>query len=92
MNESKKYYFTNYFQNDINDLKNKWKGTKNLISSKELPNIAPSIIFENARSLTEPQEIGNAFNKYFAKVATDIQSSIRCSKNNFHNFIPPKLI
>ena len=91
MNESKKYYFTNYFQNNRNDLKNKLKGIKNLICSKELPNISQSSIFENARSLTEPQEIANAFNKYFPEVATDIQSSIRCSKNNFHNFIPPKL-
>ena len=62
----------------------KWKDIKNLIYSKELPNIAPSNIFENARSLTEPQEIGNAFNKYFAKIAADIQSSIKCSKNNFY--------
>ena len=59
----------------------KWKDIKNLIYSKELPNIAPSNIFENARSLTEPQEIGN---KYFAKIAADIQSSIRCSKTNFY--------
>ena len=48
----------------------------NFISLKELPNVAPSNIFDNGRSLTEPQE-----------VATDIQSSIRFSKNNFHDFL-----
>ena len=32
--------------------------------------------FRNGRSLTEPQEITNAFNKFFVNVATDIQSSI----------------
>ena len=54
-----------------------------------MSNVAPSNIFDNGRSLTEPQEIANAFNKYFVNVATDIQSSIRYSKNNFHDFLHP---
>ena len=87
--ESKKYYFTNYFQNNLNNLKSTWKGIKNLISLKALPNAAPSNIFDNGRILTEPQEIGNDFNKSFVNVVTDIHSSIRYSKNEFHDFLPP---
>ena len=87
--ESKKCYFTNYFQNNLNNLKSTWKGIKNLISLKALPNAAPSNIFDNGRILTEPQEIGNDFNKSFVNVVTDIQSSIRYSKNEFHDFLPP---
>ena len=49
--------------------------------------LAPSNIFGDGRSLTEPQDIANAFNKYFVNVATDIQSSVRYSKNNFHDFL-----
>ena len=88
MKESKRSYFTNYIQNNqnnLNDLMSKWKGMKFL----ELPNVVSSNIFDNGRSLTEPQEIANAFNKYFVNVATDIQSSIRYSKNNFHDFLHP---
>ena len=91
MKESKKSLFTNYFQNNLNDLKSTWKVIRNLISQKELPNVAPPNIFDNGQSLTEPQEIANVFNKYFVNVATDIQSPIRYSKNNFYNFFP-KLI
>ena len=91
MKEIKRTYVTNYFQNNLNDLKSTWKGIKKLISLKELSNIAPSNIFDNDRSLTEPQKIANAFNKYFVNVATDIQSSIRYSKNNFQDFLPPVL-
>ena len=72
LKESKQSYFTNYFQNNLNDLKSTWKSIKNLILLKELPNIAPFNIFDNGRSLTEPRKIANAFNKYFVKVATDI--------------------
>ena len=84
MKESKKSYITNYFQKNLNDfdLKTTWKDIKNLMSFKKLPNVAPSNIFDNSQSLTEPQKIANAFNKYFLNVATDIQS-FRYSKRIF---------
>ena len=47
MKGSKKSYFTNYFQNNLNDLKSTWKGIKSLISLKEFPNVAPSNIFDS---------------------------------------------
>ena len=53
-----------------------------------MPNVAPSYIIDNGQCLTEPQEIANALNKYSVNVATDIQSPIRYSKNNVHNFLP----
>ena len=80
--KKKKSYFTNYFQNNLNDVKITWKGIKDLIFLKELPNVALSNIFDNGRSLTEPQDIANVFNKYFVNVATDIQSSMSYSNNN----------
>ena len=64
------------------------KGIKNVISLKELPNVAPCNIFDNGRSLTKPQEIANAFNRYF-NVATYIQSFIRYCKNNFCDILSP---
>ena len=70
-------------------MKSTWTGIKNLISLKELPDVALYNIFDSDRSLTEPQVIPNAFNKYFVTVATNIQSSIRYSKSNFHDFLPP---
>ena len=74
MTENKRSYFTKYFQNNLHDLKSKWKVIKKLISLTALSDIAPSNIFDNNRSLTEPQELANAFNKYFV---------------NFHDFVPP---
>ena len=64
-------------------MKSTWKGIKKLIYKRI------EIIFDNGRSLTEPQGIAIAFNRYFVNVATDIQSSIRYSKNNFHDYLPP---
>ena len=87
MKESKKFYFSNFFQSILNNWKSTWKDIKNLISLKQVLNVALTNIFGNVRSLTKPQEISNAFNKSFVNVATDIQSSIRYSTNNFHDFL-----
>ena len=86
-NEKKIKNLISYSKTNLNDFKSTQKGIKNLISLKELPNVAPSDIFDNGQSLTEAQEIANAFNKYFVTVATDIQSSIGYSKNYFHDFL-----
>ena len=59
MQNSKRSYFTDYFQENLNDVNSTWKGIKNLICLKELPNIASSNIFDNSQSLTEPQEMVN---------------------------------
>ena len=84
MKESKRTYFTNYFQNNLNDLKSTCKGIKKLIFLEELSNIVSSNIFDNSRSLTEPLKITLALfvliyslfvlcsKKYFVDVATDI--------------------
>ena len=51
--------------------------------------LRPIFLIMVNQSLTEPQETASAFNKYFANVASDIQSFIRYSKKNFMVFSPP---
>ena len=81
-----------YFQNKLNYLKSIWKSIKSLISLTELPNIASCTIIYNGQSSTKSQETANAFNNFFVNVTSDIQSFIKCSKNNFHDFLPPLYI
>ena len=51
--------------------------------------ILMAILFINFWSKLLNTDQTNAFKKYFIKVANDIQSSIRYSKNSFHDFLPP---
>ena len=81
---SKQSYFTNYFQTNINDLKNTWKAIKVPISS----NSVPSPVIEDNITLTKPEDIANAFNKYFINISSTIQSTIKFSKKKFHDFLP----
>ena len=53
---------------NINDLKNTWKGVKKLIPLKRTSNYLPSAFIENNISLTKPEDIANALNKYSVNI------------------------
>ena len=82
-------YFTKICNDNLNNLKNTWKSIKNLISLKNVPHSSPSSIYYNNETVTSPFEITNAFNNYFSNIALDIQSSIKYSAKEFHEFLPP---
>ena len=88
LKKSKQSYFTNYFQTNIDDLRNIWKGVKKLRSWRRISNIVPSAVIENSITLTKPDNIADAFNKYFMNVSSTIQSKIKFSRNKFLDFFP----
>ena len=89
LKRSKCLYFTKFFNDNPNNLKNTWKSIKNLISLKNISHSSPSSIYYNNKTVTSPFEIANAFNNYFSNFALDIQSSIKYSAKEFHEFLPP---
>ena len=66
-----------------------WKGIKKIISSNNSNHIFPTAITVSNKTINNPSDIANAFNNYFAKVAVDIQSSIRFSKKKYYDYLPP---
>ena len=88
LKRSKHTYFSSFFQNHINDLKNTWKGIKRIISLKDSTSTVPFTIIEDNVSLTNPKDIADAFSNYFSNVATGIKSSIKYSRIKFFDFFP----
>ena len=84
LRKSKKFYFTRFFQENTKDLKNMWREINKIISSNNSNHIFPTAIIVN-KTITNPSDIANAFNNYFAKVTIDIQSSIRFSKKKYYD-------
>ena len=89
LKRSKRLYFTKFFNGNLNNFKNTWKGVKNLISLKTVSYSSPSSIYHNNKTVASLFEIKNAFNNYFSNIALDIQSSINYSAKDFHEFLPP---
>ena len=65
-----------------------WKGIKKIISSNNSNHIFPNVITVNMETITNPSDIANVFNNYFAKFGVDIQSSIRFSKKKYDYLLP----
>ena len=70
MKKSKQAYYDKYFKWNRNNIKNTWKGIKPLISLKSVASSVPTILsLDNGDTITNPYNIANTFNNYFASVA-----------------------
>ena len=77
------FIFYNLFLNQLNDLKNTWKGIEKLMFLKRTSMSVSSAV---SITLTKSEEISNVFNNYFVKISSTIQSTIKFSRKKFHAF------
>ena len=70
MKKSKQAYCDKYFERNWNNIKNIWKGIKSLISLKTVASSVPTVLsLGNGDTTTNPYDIANTFNNYFASIA-----------------------
>ena len=80
MKKSKQNYFTKYFESNIKNLKNTWKGIKSIISLKSSASSSPNLLNFNNELTSDPLKIANVFKNYFSSIGEKTQSKIRLSK------------
>ena len=91
LKRAKEEYFTNFFNENIKDIKKTWKGIKTLISMKEENNDTPSLITKYEKYINDPVSIANTFNNFFTSVAEIVHSKIRFSNKSFRNFLSSEI-
>ena len=70
MKKSKQAYYYKYCERNWNNIKNTWKGIKSLTSLKPVASSAPTVLLlDNGDTTTNPYDIANTFNNYFASIA-----------------------
>ena len=72
MKQSKQIYYTKYFENNWNNIKNIWKGIKTIISIKNITTTVPHSIKFNNRTIADPTAMSNVVYNYFISVAKKI--------------------
>ena len=61
---------TDILKKNWNNIKITWKGIKSLISLKTVASIVPTVLsLDNGDTITNPYDIANTFNNYFASIA-----------------------
>ena len=84
---AKEKYFTNFFHENIKDVKKTWKGIKTLVSMKQKSNDTPSLITKDEKYINDPVSIVNTFNDFFTSVAEIVHSKINFSNKSFKNVL-----
>ena len=73
---SKKQYYSDYFLDCAGDGKKIWKGIRQIVRCKATTGQKFIKIVENEKEISNPIELANKFNHYFANIGTDTTSKI----------------
>ena len=74
MKKSKQNYFTKFFENNLKNLENTWKGIKSRISmNKSSSSNSPTLLTCQNKNIDNPERIENIFNNYLSSL--DINKS-----------------
>ena len=82
--QSKKDYYNQYFTQNKENLQKTWKGIKEIINIKTKNHSQPTCIIDNNKTITDPKEIANSFNKYYTSIASDILKERKYEGTNSH--------
>ena len=78
MKKSKQAYYNKYFERNWNNIKNTWKGIRSLISLKTVASCVLTVLsLDNGDTITNPYDIVNTFNNYFASIAETMKKKHR---------------
>ena len=84
MKKSKQACYDRYFEKFWKNIKNTWKGIKSLISLKTVASSIPTVLsLDNGDTITNPYDIANTFNNYFASIAEITKKSINYTHKHF---------
>ena len=87
MKKSKQAYYDKYFEKNWNNIKNMWKEIKSLISLKTVASNIPTVLsLDNGDTVTNPYDIANTFNNYFASIAETTKKT-KYSHKHFSNYL-----
>ena len=88
MKKSKQAYYDRYFEKNWENIKNTWKGIKSLISLKTVASSILTVLsLDNGDTITNPYDIANTFNNYFASIAETTKKNIKYTHKHFSDYL-----
>ena len=71
----------------MNNIKNTWKGIRNLISWKQSASPYIHLLSQDSETVSNPKKIVNIFNDYFSTIAEKTKAKVRFSNKSFDKFL-----
>ena len=77
MKRSKQNYYSKYFEGNLTNIKNTWKGIKSIISMRSSSSTTPTLLTFQNETIDNPKKIVNIFNNYFSAIGKRTQARIK---------------
>ena len=88
----KKDFYKNYFEENKKNMKKIWQGIKDIVNIKSKNFDQPTCIQNGDKTITQPLEISNSFNKYFTSIADNILKRRKFTgSKSFRDYLPDAL-
>ena len=87
MKNSKQNYFTKFFENNLQNLKNTWKGIESIISMKSSSSYSPILLTYQNDNIDNSERIANIFNNYFSTIGEKTQAKIKHSHKHYTDYL-----
>ena len=76
LSKSKKSYYTTYFENHCNNIKNTWEGIRSLININNPVNPRIAQININGIIIDKPKQVANEVNNFFVNVGPNTENDV----------------
>ena len=87
MKRSKQNYYSKYYESNLTNINNTWKGIKSLISIRSSSLITPTLLTFQNETIDNPKSIANIFNNYFSTIGKKTQDKIKYSYKNYTGYL-----
>ena len=76
-----------YFESNMKNLENTWKGIKSIISLKTSTSSSPNLLNLRNELTNDSLKIANVFSNYFSSIGEKIQSKTRFSNKTYTDYL-----
>ena len=83
----KRNHYKNFFEKNIKNSKNIWKGVNELIKSKRNTSSGKISLEINGGLSSDPERTGEEFNSFFTSIADQIREKIPQTRRNFRSYL-----
>ena len=83
---AKKNYFSRMLEKEKHNMRNTWQVLNSILKSSKKP-ISSRFIKNGKTLITEPKEIANEFNSYFANIGPTLADSIKHTGKDFNSYL-----
>ena len=87
MKKNKQNHYDRFFKNNLNNLKNIWKGIRSLIAIKHSLASNIHMLTHKGATVTDSLRIANIFNDYFSSIAEKTKANVKFSNKSFQDFL-----